>query len=257
MSISAWLIVLPLLCVHVCSDAAEKQASEMDLDAAIAYIDQSMVSGPRRIDLGDGAVLTLTKNNCFVGNDATVRYFRAHGRLADQQLNAGMVFPCGPFANAEWFVLVTIGHDGHVSENVHGWTADHILEILQAKATAANAVNKRRGLPGIEISGWTIPPVYNSAAHRLAWAAKIKMSCSVNCSSSEMVSYEAVILGRSGYVDVFTQASQRDFPRQKKIADDIRARISYLPTAEYSDFEPQLDRYAPYDLVGLLTGSRQ
>ena len=254
--IFAWLLAFSFSFALVSNCSAEKRASEIYLDAATANIDHSMVRGPRRIALGGGAELTLTKDECFVGTGPTVQFFHALGQAGDSRVGAGMVYSCGLFSEADWFVLLTIRHDGHVNETARTWTADNILHSLQAEVTAANAFIKQRGRPSVEISGWMLPPVYDAAAHNLAWAVTIKAGCSSGCSASEQVSYEAVVLGRSGYVDVFIQPSLNDFPKQKRIADDVRAHIRYMPTAQYTDFKPLVDQSAPYDLTSLLTGRK-
>ncbi len=256
MRTSIWLCALPLLFLLASSSSAENRTTEIYLDAAMADIDHAAIHGPSRIDLGGGAVLALAQHRCFVGNGPTTRYFHVLGRDTDPNLTAGMVFPCGLFSEADWFVMVTIGHDGHVSDNARTWTADYVLHILQGKANALSTSNKRQGLPSVEISGWALPPVYDAAAHRTAWAAIVRAGCPSECPASEFVSYETVILGKDGYVDVFTQPSLKDFPKQKQLSDEISAHISYLPAAQYSDFKPTLDHYASYDLLGLLTGDR-
>lgn len=242
-----------LLLISITS-LAQQPASSAAMAAATAMVNRSMIHGPQRVSLSDGASLSLPQDMCYVPKAATGAYFGAIGQPFRRHADGGMVVPCADFARANWFVLLTIDHGGYIGDR-RQWTADGILATLGNVVARGNPGRKKAGLPELRVDGWAEEPRYDALTHRLSWGARVQTVCPDACSRMTVISYEMVILSRDGYLDLTMMSSPSTFSTDKRIADRVLESISYTAGRRYTDFDAKTDKVAAFDLVDLMTAN--
>jgi uncharacterized membrane-anchored protein len=104
------------------------------------------------------------------------------------------------------------------------------------------------------VTGWSEPPRYDPATHRLVWALSSR-AVDAKDDQPPLVNYNTYALGREGYFSLVMLTALSELPALKPAADRQIAALEYNAGKRYADFDPKTDRVAGYGLVGLVVGA--
>ena len=169
------------------------------------------------------------------------------------QQTLGMLFPAGltPFDSNAWAVTIEYEEDGYVSdEDAKDMDFSDLLKTMKTDVRESNKERIAEGYEAIELVGWASQPYYDASNHKLHWAKEIKFGDS----EENTLNYNIRILGRKGVL-VLNFIASID---QKAVIEDnlpsVLALAQFDSGAQYSDFQPGLDKVAAYGIGALIAG---
>ena len=218
-------------------------------DAAFEAANKVAKFGPAEISLIDQGTLTLPAGYAFVPQPEAGRIERANGNSTSDSL-VGLVFPN---SDANWYASLDYIKDGYIREDdAKDWDAEELLTNLKDGTDAHNEDRTARGFPPLAVTGWIEAPQYDTATHRLVWAAKVVEKN--NPADNGSANYNTYALGREGYFSLDLVTSTRTIDGFKQNARELLNSISYKPGKRYEDFTESTDRVAEYGLAALVAG---
>lgn len=221
-----------------------------EMESALQAAQLVARNGPDVIALRDQARLTLPSGHVFIPAAEASGLLRAMGNRPGDDI-LGMVVPAG---EEEWFVVLSYEASGYIKDDdAKEWNADELLESLRAGTEETNKERKRRGIPEIEIVGWSQPPAYDAQTHRLRWSTAARDKGSP-ANSEQGVNYNTYALGREGYISLNLVTGLADLPRDKVVADTLLGSLDFETGKRYADFNPATDHVAEYGLAALVAG---
>ncbi len=213
------------------------------------------VKGPADVPLLDEAVLHVPAGEIFVPQPQADRLLELFGNPGSNPDMPGLILPRDP--RATWFMPVRFQASGFIrDDDARTWNADEMLASLQAGTEEQNREREKAGVPAMEAVGWSEPPSYDPATHRLAWALSSRVA-GARDDAPRMVNYNTYVLGRDGYFTLNLVAPLADLPALKPVAEGQMAAFEYKPGRRYADFDARSDRVAPYGLASLVVGATQ
>jgi uncharacterized membrane-anchored protein len=219
--------------------------------AGFALADQGpapdWVPGPAKVNLGsDVAGLDLPAGFLFANATDTRRLLERMGNTTDGS-EVGLVTPQAD--DQDWMLFFDWKPEGYVKDDEKDKIdKDAILESYREGTEAGNALRKEKGLPGLHVTGWFEEPHYDAATHNLVWALRAKSD-----DGSEVVNYNARILGREGYMSVTLVDEPANLAASKPQADQLMEAFTYKSGKSYAEWRPG-DKVAEYGLVALVAG---
>jgi uncharacterized membrane-anchored protein len=220
---------------------AEKQAA---WQAAMA----GATRGPAEIALLDQARLALPNGMAFIPKPAASRLLSAYGNRPGSTL-VGMV--ALPQEDAPWWVIINWVPDGYVKDDEAAkLDPDAILTSLREAAAEGNKERVQRGFPELELLGWTQPPAYDAATHRLTWSLRVKASDEDEADAT--LNFNTRALGRDGYFSVNLLTSPDRIGADRQVSAGLLSGLGYLDGKRYTDFDASTDHVAEYGLAALL-----
>jgi uncharacterized membrane-anchored protein len=150
--------------------------------------------------------------------------------------------------NMEWFIVFEFSEIGYVKDDEKDkLDADAVLESLRKGTEVGNKERKKRGWPELTITGWEIPPRYNSETHNLEWATRLASEGHAN------INYNTRLLGRRGVMRVTLVADPETLVTATPIFKSLLKEYSYVGGERYAEYR-QGDKIAKYGLTALMVG---
>ncbi len=239
-----------LACAFGAAVAAPSKAEQTRLWDDVGRV---AVKGPADVPLLDEAVLHVPAGEIFVPQPQADRLLELFGNPGNHPDMPGLVLPRDP--RATWFMPVRFQASGFIKDDdARTWNADEMLASLQAGTEEQNREREKAGVPAMEAVGWSEPPSYDPATHRLAWALSSRVA-GAGEDAPRMVNYNTYALGRDGYFTLNLVAPLADLPALKPVAEAQLAALDFKPGRRYADFDAHTDRVAPYGLASLVVGA--
>jgi uncharacterized membrane-anchored protein len=243
-----------------------QQTREAEQKAAFAEAMQHAQRGPANLALAGQAHLRLPQGTAWVPPPYAQRVLRSMGDSAGDG-TLGLIFGRAPGPGSAqgrgsaqglggaqghtWASIVTYVHGGHVMDDEQNkLDASALLSQLRDGQEEDNKDRIARGFPGLELTGWLQPPVYNAATHRLTWALLVTEAGQAD--SDATVNYNTRNLGRDGLISVNMLTSRSNFAVDARIAETLLTGFAYDQGRGYSDFDPHTDHVAAYGLAALI-----
>jgi uncharacterized membrane-anchored protein len=231
------------------STASTADALEAEQQAAFKAAKAVQKAGPADITLRDQAHLHLPEGYVWVPTPAAAQLMRSMGNRTDDTF-IGVVFPSD---DADWMAVVKFVKEGYIKDDdAKDWNADDLLKSLKEGTEAANEERAKRGIPGIEVTGWAQKPEYEAGTHRLVWSALSRRKGSTD--GNQGVNYNTYALGRDGYLSLNLITNANDLPKYKPDAAKLLSAIQYDDGKKYADFNSSTDKVAAYGLAALVAG---
>ncbi|MNT25414.1 hypothetical protein D3C72_1609320 [compost metagenome] len=175
---------------------------------------------------------------------------RSMGNRTDDTF-IGAIFPAD---DGDWMAVVKFVKEGYIKDDdAKDWNADELLTSLKEGTEAANEERAKRGIPGIEVTGWAQKPQYDAATHRLVWSALSKKKGSDG--GNPGVNYNTYALGREGYLSLNLITNANDLEKYKPDATKLLGALQYDDGKKYADFNASTDKVAAYGLAALVAGA--
>ncbi len=202
------------------------------------------LEGPAHVELGHDLAIDLPEGYVLLERADAVRFSESNGNFGNEDLLA-LVAP----ADGDWFVNIEFVADGYISDDdASELDADGLLQSYKEGTEASNEQRKAAGFDALTVDGWTDPPRYDAALHRLTWGL------TGHDSDSTSVNHFTRILGRGGYASLDIIAAPEDLAVAKAGTDALLAATQFAPGARYEDFDPKTDRVAEYGMAALVLG---
>ena len=213
------------------------------------------VKGPADVPLLDEATLHLPANEVFVPQpqaDQLLELFGNPGRNPDMP---GLILPRDP--KASWYMPVRFEATGFVrDDDARTWNADEMLRRLQAGTDDQNRAREKAGMPAMDVVGWSEPPRYDAATHRLTWALSSRV-VGAKADEPPLANYSTDALGRDGYFMMNLVTTLPELPALKPVAEQQIAALEFRQGKRYADFAAGTDHVASDGLASLIVGVAQ
>lgn len=173
--------------------------------------------------------------------------------LAQTKDVVGMIFPAKytPLDPDNWGAALIFEDEGHVDDSdVGALDARELLARMKADVTAGNAERRFNGFAEATLIGWAAPPRYDAKRHTLTWAREIALAGKPETTINYAVRY----LGRTGILSLTFVGRKRQLPDMTASLAAVTSMVEFVPGARYSDFNPAVDKRAPFGLAGLVMG---
>ncbi|MGZ5180791.1 MAG: DUF2167 domain-containing protein [Ramlibacter sp.] len=244
-------VAAALLLLGACAAGWAQDANETEQKAAFEAARKVQVAGPGSVKLRDQAALALPAGYTFIPQAEAGRLLQSMGNRAGDNL-VGVVFPT---SEDGWFAVIRYIHDGHIQDDeARDWNADDLLKSLREGTEAANGDRAKRGIPGIEVTGWAEKPAYDAAAHRLVWSATSREKGTTGTQGLG-VNYNTYALGREGYLSLNLVTDLDQLARYKPAALELLGATEFNEGRRYADFNGSTDKVAAYGLAALVAGA--
>ncbi|MBJ2156521.1 DUF2167 domain-containing protein [Variovorax sp. IB41] len=229
--------------------ASAANSLEAEQEAAFKAAKAVQKAGPADIPLRDQAHLKLPEGYIWVPTPAAAQLMRSMGNRTDDTF-IGAIFPAD---DADWMAVVKFVKEGYIKDDdAKDWNADDLLKSLKEGTEAANEERAKRGIPGIEVTGWAQKPQYEAQTHRLVWSALSKKKGDTG--DRQGVNYNTYALGRDGYLSLNLITNAKDLDTYKPDAAKLLAALQYDDGKKYADFNSSTDKVAAYGLAALVAG---
>lgn len=235
------------------AQGAPPSAQEAELRAAFDAATKVAKPGPTDIPLTTQGTLRLPEGYVFVPQPEANRILTAMGNNPGGNLN-GLIFPDGE-GKGSWWVTVDFIAAGYVrDEEAQNWNAAELLQSLKDGTEAGNAGRIQRGFQAIEVVDWAEPPAYDSAAHKLVWAATVRDK-GAPLADETSVNYNTYALGREGYFSLNLITGAYALGADKAHAQRLLGGLQYVAGKGYGDFVEGTDNVAAYGIGALIAGA--
>lgn len=245
LTLSALLLAASTAGVHA-APAPDKQEGEMN--AAMAAAKAVVKTGPAHIALGNQASLDLPEGYSYIPQPEADGLMKAMGNGADEQ-RVGLIFP----AKGDGFVDARYIASGYIKDDdARDWKADDLLDSLKQGTEEGNKERAARGIPEMEVIGWSQKPTYDAASHRLIWAIETRDKGGKD--NEHGVNYNTYVLGREGYLSLDLVSDMNALAANKPFAEALLTHTHFNSGKDYTDFKAGSDKVAEYGLAALVTG---
>jgi uncharacterized membrane-anchored protein len=190
------------------------------------------------------AEITVPNGYRFTGGDGARTLLKMFGNLVGTT-EQGLLGP----ETLDWFIVFDFDDCGYVKDDEKDeLDADKLLQQKIENSKAANEEKRKRGLPRLDIVGWTVPPHYNSQTNNLEWGIKLRSE-----TGSESVNYNLKLLGRSGVMDATLVCNPDQIDAVLPEARAVLGGFRFQPGQTYAEYRSG-DKIAKYGLTALVLG---
>ena len=250
--IARTLAAMGLACAVGAAVAVPTQAEQARLWDDVGRV---AVKGPADVPLLDQAVLHVPAGEIFVPQPQADRLLDLFGNPGSNPDMPGLILPRDP--KATWLMPVRFQAVGFIKDDdARTWNADEMLASLKTGTDEQNREREKAGVPAMEVMGWSEPPRYDAATHRLAWALGSRVAGAKD-DAPPLVNYNTYALGRDGYFMMNLVTALPDLPALKPVAEQQLAALEFDAGKHYADFDARTDRVAAYGLSTLIVGITQ
>ncbi|MCL1961558.1 MAG: DUF2167 domain-containing protein [Desulfovibrionaceae bacterium] len=233
------------------SASAAATALESEQERAEAAVRAAHKPGPADIALRDQGTLHLLKGYVWIPVPAATQLMRVMGNSPGPGF-MGLIVPDN---DDDWMATVTFINEGYIKDDdARDWNADELLQSLKEGTEEGNKERARRGIAPIEVIGWAQPPKYDTATHRLVWAATLRDKGAAD-TKDQGVNYNTYALGREGYISLNLVTNASELEKYKPEAMTLLAALQYGEGKRYADFNGSTDKVAAYGLAALVAGA--
>lgn len=206
--------------------------------------------GPTKIKVRDQAELDLPEGYVFVPQQHAAAIMRDMGNEVDENF-VGMIFPA---KQDVWFVTVDFEKAGYIKDDdAKSWKAEELLADIKKGTVEHNKELLAQGKKEMEILGWIEPPHYDNATHRLVWSIAARDKGETD-NEKNFINYRTMMLGRDGDISMVMVTNLSTINQHKVLANDLLAKLNFVPGKRYSDFNASTDHVAEYGLAALVAG---
>jgi len=199
--------------------------------------------GPCVSDLGDEAQIRIPGGYAFANSDDTKLLLQAMHNIPTGN-EVGFVAP----TTLKWYLIFEFSGVGYVKDDEKtSLDPKAMLKSIQAANEEVNKQKKAQGWETFNITGWQLPPRYNSETHNLEWATKF------NSSQGETVNWNTRLLGRNGVLSVTLVSGVDQLDGILPDFNSLLDGFSYKPGHRYEDFHTG-DKVAQFGLAALILG---
>ena len=149
--------------------------------------------------------------------------------------------------NLNWFSVFSFVAEGYVADD-EKIDPEALLKTLKENNARSAEERRSRGLPGLFLEGWFIPPRYDRDTKRLEWATLLHGD-----SGEKSVNFSTKILGRSGHVNVILVSDPQNLEADIKEFRNVLRGFEYVPGERYAEWK-QGEKVAAYGLGALVLG---
>lgn len=218
-------------------------------DRVWAAVDAAKQTGPATIQFRDQAALQLPAGYVYVPAKEGAAVMDMMGNQTDDRF-LGLILPD---SEAHWFVTLDYEPAGYIKDDdAKHWDADELLQSLKDGTEAANEHREQMGIAPIEVTRWVEVPAYESATHRLIWAAEARDKGGADQNPS--INYNTYVLGREGYISLNLITAASAIETDKQAARELLGAIDFNSGKRYADFNASTDKVAAYGLAALVGG---
>ena len=252
--IKGWIVSIAACFAFAGTAIAQETAPRTPQEQAAADAWQrasdAMIEGPSVIELKDQATLALPASYGFIPKKEAVALMDLMGNDTGETF-IGLVFPLAD--EKGYFFTLDYEHSGYISdEDAKDWDTDELFQSLKDGTEAANVHREKQGVPPIVVTRWIETPAYESATHRLVWAAEVRLKHGEDRDPG--VNYNTYVLGREGYVSLNLVTAASTVENDKPAAHELLQAISFNGGRQYGDFNSSTDKVAAYGLAALVGG---
>ena len=219
------------------------QATEEQQELARQFQSLDWYKLGQKGDIAGKATFVATQNHTFLNAANTDKFLTLNGNPP-----RGSAYTVAPVED-DWFAILSFSAEGYIKDD-EKIDADALLASLKEGNAAESERRRKAGYDALTITGWAIPPRYDTTNNRLEWATLLRDEAD----QSILANVSTKILGRSGYMNVTLVASSPENV-EKDLADFklAMANFSYVDGEKYSDWK-QGDKVAAYGLGALVLG---
>jgi uncharacterized membrane-anchored protein len=199
--------------------------------------------GPTKVQVGPQATLDVPQGYAFLGPEGTRRL----NELMQNPPHQADTYTLAP-NNKAWIAFFAYDDVGYVKDD-EKLDADDILKNVREGTEQSNKERRSRGWETLTVIGWKNPPKYDNELKSLAWSFLARE----DKSQSEVVNYNARILGRSGVMNVVLVAHPDALATAVGQFKGTMGGFTFAPGQAYTDFHSG-DKVAGYGLAALITG---
>lgn len=222
------LLILPLIAA-LAQDRAEEDFKPLE--------------GPATATLGGVAQIQIPEGYSFIDGETLRKLMEAMG----QPEREGLMGTLGP-TNADWSVMFYYDASGYIKDaDKEKLDADKLLQSYRDGTEAANKYRAKSGIPPIHVTGWELPPRYNSETHNLEWAIRGASE------GEEILNYDTRLLGRKGVMSVKLIVAPKEFAATLPVFTNLMAGYKFNTGESYAEYKPG-DKLAKYGLGALVVG---
>ena len=201
------------------------------------------LEGPATASLGGVAQINIPEGYSFIDGEILRKLMEAMG----QPEREGLMGSLGP-TNADWSVMFYYDASGYIKDaDKEKLDADKLLQSYREGTEAANKYRVKSGIPPIHVTGWEVPPRYNSETHNLEWAIRGASE------GEEILNYDTRLLGRKGVMSVKLIVAPKEFAATLPVFTNLMAGYKFNTGESYAEYKPG-DKIAKYGLGALVVG---
>ncbi len=201
------------------------------------------LEGPATASLGGVAQINIPEGYSFIDGEILRKLMEAMG----QPEREGLMGSLGP-TNADWSVMFYYDASGYIKDaDKEKLDADKLLQSYRDGTEAANKHRAKSGIPPIHVTGWELPPRYNSETHNLEWAIRGASE------GEEILNYDTRLLGRKGVMSVKLIVAPKEFAATLPVFTNLMAGYKFNTGESYAEYKPG-DKLAKYGLGALVVG---
>lgn len=228
---------------------APKIDAEAEMAAATKAAKAAVKSGPLDIPLSNQATLKLPEGYQFIPQPEAGQLMKAMGNGSDSS-RLGIIIPPG----GKGFVVPRYIDSGYIKDDeARDWKADELLDSLKKGTEEGNRERVARGIPEMQVLGWTQKPSYDAQAHRLSWGIE-STDKGAPSYAEHGVNFNTYVLGREGYLSMNLVASLPELAASKPYLQTLLQQTSFNSGKTYADFHSGTDKVAEYGIAALVTG---
>ncbi len=202
------------------------------------------IEGPKKVDLGSIAELDLPESVVFAGKEDTKALLEHWGNVTDGS-ELGLVAPKAE--DQDWIIVFDYADTGHIKDaDKEKIDADALLKAIQEGTEESNKERKKRGHPGLHVTGWAEAPHYDARTHNLTWAAVDRSD-----DGHDGVNYNVRLLGRTGVMSVTLVDEPANLAASKPSVEGVIGAFSFKQGKTYAEWRPG-DKVAEYGLAALV-----
>jgi uncharacterized membrane-anchored protein len=237
-SLSAFLLMGNAYAQQVESESDAQNEAEKAYQAKLRELD--WVKGPSTVTISENSRLQLPDHYVFLDARNTAKF-----EELNQNLSSGDEVMIAP-DSLDWSAYFTFEGEGYVKDD-EKIDASAILKALRDGTEQANDEREKRGWAPLHVTGWSIPPAYNSATKRLEWATTLESQ------GHEGTNFFTKVLGRRGYTSIVLVASPDGTRAAVSDLNHVLEGYKFNSGESYSEWVPG-DKVAEYGLAGLIVG---
>lgn len=205
------------------------------------------LAGPQVVKMGDNlATLNLPKDYLLANAEDTSKLMEYLGNPHDKQ-NIGLVIANDK--NKDWMVVFSYDPIGYVKDDESkSIDKNAILERIKKGTEEDNKERQAKGIPPLEVTGWTEEPFYEPRSHNLIWAI------AATSNGKKILNYNTRKLGRSGVTSINLIVKPENIVQAKPELEKLIENYTYVEGKRYIDFIPGQDKVAEVGLIALIAG---
>lgn len=232
---------IAVLCI-ACAAWVPVPATAQSATAAESVRALPWVTAPQVGHIDQVASVTLGPDLAFLSGDGADRFIQLNGNPPSPGLS--VLYDTKHY----WFAVFSFEASGFVTDE-DMLDADAMLATLKESSKAENAERTKLNLDTMTLVGWSVPPHYDTASHRLEWGTQFKAA-----DNEEVINYTTRLLGRTGVMSATLVTDPTTFQADMSGFRAALERFSFDPGKTYAEYK-QGDKLAGYGLSALVVGA--